>query len=115
MKYYDRNTRISHDNHINKPEKKHYIQLTGREKRREDKKRMLKFKSKLINRLNQDWWECLLPETQSRIIKEYIHIRDLAMYKRQTPDWKNWISMVEKDYKADTALLREKRIEKILQ
>jgi hypothetical protein len=109
MKYFDKNTMISQNKHLDKDVRNPWDPIGDREQRRLDKKNYKKFLTKFSGNIKKDWWECLSPEDQKSIYKEYEHI--LRMH-RVFP--KCWISMVKEDYKPNVQLYRERMIDNVL-
>jgi hypothetical protein len=114
MKYFDKNTMISQNKHLDKDVRNPWDPIGDREQRRLDKKNYKKFLTKFSGNIKKDWWECLSPEDQKSIYKEYEHILRMCKYNRNVPDFKKWISMVKEDYKPNVQLYRERMIDNVL-
>ena len=95
MKYFDKNTMISQNKHLDKDVRNPWDPIGDREQRRLDKKNYKKFLTKSI-------------------YKEYEHILRMCKYNRNVPDFKKWISMVKEDYKPNVQLYRERMIDNVL-
>jgi len=114
MKYFDKNTMISQSKHLDKDERNPWDPLSDREQRRLDKKNYKKFLIKFSGKIKKDWWECLSPEDQKSIYKEYEYVLRVSSRSKKKPDFKKWVSMIMEDYKPNVQLYRERMIDNVL-
>jgi hypothetical protein len=108
MKYNDKSIELWHKRHLAKDDSKR-----DRTIRREQKRKLKKFRVRVCQNVDSDWWDSFTFYEQQEIYQSWLN-NSVVYWNNKKNDFVTWIKKKYINVKPDKSVFRDKKIDKII-